>query len=149
MESSEKTLLELYDSIICIDDYNLYQMSGRIYHSYREQGITFTCIWEMVSVLEDIFDEMDFPQKSMDIRSFIKCKQPVIKDRVTVRSEYYGKTTEKKYRRGVKATFSVQVLFRQNASWQGTVCWLETEQVENFRSIYELCRLMESTVKKT
>ena len=45
---------------------------------------------------------------------------------------------------GKIATFSVRVIFRQNASWQGSVTWLEEKTEENFRSVLELVLLMHS-----
>lgn len=40
------------------------------------------------------------------------------------------------------ATFKVRILFRQNASWQGSVMWLETRHEENFRSEIELLSMI-------
>lgn len=40
------------------------------------------------------------------------------------------------------ATFKVQILFRRNATWQGSVMWLETRHEENFRSALELMSII-------
>jgi hypothetical protein len=40
----------------------------------------------------------------------------------------------------------VRVLFRQNASWQGSVTWMEGRQEESFRSALELLLLMKSAL---
>ena len=45
-----------------------------------------------------------------------------------------------------RATFGVRILFRQNASWQGSVSWLEGEREESFRSVLELILLMDSAM---
>ena len=42
------------------------------------------------------------------------------------------------WRTGKLATFKLRILFRQNASWQGSVMWLETRHEEQFRSALEL-----------
>ena len=47
---------------------------------------------------------------------------------------------------GDVATFAVRVLFRQNASWQGSVVWLEGKKEEKFRSALELFNLMGSAL---
>lgn len=47
---------------------------------------------------------------------------------------------------GKRATFALRVLFRQNASWQGSVTWLEGGQEESFRSVLELLMLMNSAL---
>ena len=51
-------------------------------------------------------------------------------------------------RTGRRATFAVRVLFRQNATWQGSVTWMEKNQEESFRSVLELLLLMNSAVSK-
>ena len=43
-------------------------------------------------------------------------------------------------------TFAVRILFRQNASWQGSVTWLEGNREESFRSVLELIFLMDSAL---
>ena len=46
--------------------------------------------------------------------------------------------------KGKMATFLVSVLFRQNASWQGTVRWVEEKKEVNFRSALELLHIINS-----
>ncbi len=46
-----------------------------------------------------------------------------------------------------KATFLIQILNRQHATWQGTVKWLENNQEIPFRSELELIRLMDSAME--
>lgn len=40
------------------------------------------------------------------------------------------------------ASFLIQVQFRQNATWQGTVSWSEQKATRRFRSMLELISLM-------
>ena len=51
--------------------------------------------------------------------------------------------------KGEKATFVVHVMYRQNATWQGSVTWAEKKQTANFRSALELIKLMDSAVEAT
>ena len=44
------------------------------------------------------------------------------------------------------ATFQLSVLFRQNASWQGTLIWTDRMMDSQFRSVLELVRLMDSAL---
>jgi len=48
--------------------------------------------------------------------------------------------------RGEQETFDVKILFRQNASWQGSVVWLEQKQEQSFRSVLELILLFDSAL---
>ena len=49
--------------------------------------------------------------------------------------------------RGEAATFALRILFRQNASWQGSITWLEGEAEQSFRSVLELILLMDSALR--
>lgn len=40
-------------------------------------------------------------------------------------------------------TFVVKVLERQNATWQGSVTWAETQRVRYFRSALELLKMID------
>ena len=44
------------------------------------------------------------------------------------------------------ATFRISVLFRQNASWQGTVLWVDRDMESQFRSALELIGLMDNAL---
>ena len=49
--------------------------------------------------------------------------------------------------RGSAATFEMRILFRQNASWQGELLWLEKNARQNFRSVLEMITLMDSALR--
>lgn len=49
---------------------------------------------------------------------------------------------------GEKNTFVIQVRCQQNATWQGSVHWVENEQTQHFRSALELIRLMDEALSK-
>ncbi len=53
---------------------------------------------------------------------------------------------EKQLKRGEKGTFVVRVMFRQNATWQGTVSWVEGGKTQHFRSMLELIHLLEDAL---
>lgn len=43
------------------------------------------------------------------------------------------------------ATFILNIKFRQNKSWQGTIEWIEKKKILNFRSALELIKIIDST----
>ena len=49
--------------------------------------------------------------------------------------------------KGDKATFAVKILFRQNASWQGSITWLDGKMEQSFRSVFELILLMDNALQ--
>lgn len=50
---------------------------------------------------------------------------------------------------GEKATFVVQIQYRQNATWQGRVVWAEKNEAKQFRSALELIKLIDSALEET
>ena len=47
----------------------------------------------------------------------------------------------------MKQTFVVEVVDQQNASWQGSVNWVNTGKQEHFRSALEFIRLIDSALE--
>ena len=43
-------------------------------------------------------------------------------------------------------TFVVKILNRQNATWQGTVTWMEEQKVQSFRSALELLKMIDGAL---
>ena len=48
----------------------------------------------------------------------------------------------------LKQSFLVEILYQQNATWQGTVKWVNNGKTQNFRSALELLRLIDSTMEQ-
>ena len=48
---------------------------------------------------------------------------------------------------GELGTFIVRVQHRQNSSWQGRITWMEKNRTLNFRSVWELLKLIVSAVE--
>ena len=47
----------------------------------------------------------------------------------------------------MKQTFLIEIVDQQNASWQGTVQWINEGKKTPFRSALELIRLLDSTME--
>ncbi len=43
-------------------------------------------------------------------------------------------------------TFIVRVQHRQNSSWQGRITWMEEDKTIQFRSVWEMVKLIESAM---
>lgn len=46
-------------------------------------------------------------------------------------------------------TFIVDIKSNQHATWQGTVEWVQQRRTENFRSMLELFKLIDSAVEES
>lgn len=46
-------------------------------------------------------------------------------------------------------TFIVKIMNRQNATWQGSVTWVDEQREQYFRSALELLKLIDGALEKT
>ena len=53
------------------------------------------------------------------------------------------KPTKKKRPENSQCTFEIVVKFKQNATWQGHIHWVEKDKKQNFRSVLEMLKLMD------
>ena len=127
---------EYRTTVICVDSYEGGVPRGRFYNPAREGGIVFESLSQLLVGMEDLMDEYQIPQSFTTVRRF------------TDTSISPETVAEELGQEGRKATFSVRVLFRQNASWQGSVSWLEGKQEESFRSVLELVLLMDGALRE-
>ena len=100
---------EYRTTIVCVDEYQDSILSGRLYHPCLSEGDSFRSLMEFFRKMEDLLDGMQFPQSFTAVRSF---SDPPLRT---------GRPPGADMREGRCATFAVRVLFRQNASWQGSV----------------------------
>ena len=121
---------ECRTTTVCVDAYENNNISGRLYNPCLERGSCFGGLMEFLTDMDSLLDDMQLPQPFQAKRSFRHVEKPLLQ------------AAETEVRTGKLATFAVRVLFRQNASWQGTVKWLEGGTEENFCSELELIVLM-------
>lgn len=125
---------EFRTTVICVDGYEKKSLSGRFYNPYCG-GERFESMTQMLLKMDDMFNEMRLPQSFTAVRSFGSSVE-----------ERSSSAPEMAAHEGKLATFAVRILFRQNASWQGSVTWLEGNREESFRSVLELIFLMDSAL---
>ena len=120
---------------VCIDSYKNGEMTGRFYNPHLAEGKPFRSLIQFLKEMEDLLDDMNFPQAFSSLRSFATPPKHQRGSPPCPVSEY-----------GMLATFAVRVIFRQNASWQGSVAWLGQGKEESFRSVLELILLIDSAL---
>lgn len=128
---------------ICIDEYDSGEIRGRIFNAYYREAIFFDNSMDMFRKLDTIFDTFDYPHATMQMRRFPSDDVPERKKIVRVRLAP-GQKLYKHDVRGRIATLKTRIMFRQNASWQGSVCWVEEDLKEDFSSVLELIMLLVS-----
>lgn len=132
--------------LVHVKKYNQYDFSGLFYTPLQESAIPFSSFAELVLKLEHQFDELQFPQNAQKIKSFIhgKNKQGEIKKTET---EFCSHDIEQNGN-SCKEKFYIHVLFRQNASWQGHIEWINRERSNDFRSTLELLHMIHEVLLK-
>lgn len=124
--------------LVCVDGCRDDSPNGRIYSMCCDHSIPFQGTMQFLLETEKLLNGMNFPQSFEMTRSF----------RPAHPAEEVLLTDEHEKRCGKIATFALRVLFRQNASWQGSVTWLEEKREESFRSALELLMLMHSAFSR-
>ena len=119
--------------MVCIDAYENQVPVGRFYTPNYQDEVDFQGVIDFIKKMESTLDQLSFAQGFASIRSFSKA--PVMD---------YRSASDGNVRSGKVATLDVRILFRQNASWQGSVTWMEGKREEAFRSVLELLFLLDS-----
>ena len=119
--------------IVCIDGYENPVPVGRFYTPNYQDEVDFHGVIDFIKKMESTLDQGAFAQGFASIRSFSKA--PVMD---------YRSASDGKVHSGKVATLDIRILFRQNASWQGSVTWMEGKREEAFRSVLELLFLLDS-----
>ena len=138
--------------LLFVEQFNSYDFSGRLFIPLEEREVLFSSFAELVLKAEQQFDKLKFPQKAQETRSFWQHKR----EDSPVQGEQEPPTEAEIYpysaaggRKKSKAKFQLHVYFRQNASWQGRIEWLDTKQSVAFRSTLELLHLVVEALRDT
>lgn len=126
---------EYRTTIVCIDAYQNDVPEGMVFNPYLSGAVRFESLMQLILQIDGLLDVIKFPQSFNKTRAFAPVSMPPS----TVRPDQ----AEPK---GKLATFLVKIIFRQNASWQGSVIWKEQRREESFRSALELLFLMNSAL---
>lgn len=129
---------EYRTTIVCVDSYTNGVLAGRFYNPSLSECETFQSLTQFLVKMNRALDEIKLPQAFDAARAFA----PPSKEKL-------GNSPRPELQEGALATFSVRVIFRQNASWQGSVTWLEEGREQSFRSVLELVLLINSALDGT
>ena len=130
---------DLKTSIIHVTSYDDKNMRGIFYNPYYGEEIAFSNLARLLFLMEDMMDEINSPQASTQSRRFGEIPKPA--ERESMRQDWLRKPNQEAI-----ATFKVKVLFRQGASWQGKLAWIERKKEMSFRSALEMIKLMDSAL---
>ena len=122
-------------SLICVDAYENSVLQGRIFDPGHNVE-AFSSLAQFLLQMEELLDRRQDPQAYTQARKFSS---------LLIQPEQDGSASC--IRKGKRATFELQILFRQHSSWQGILLWKETGMEQSFRSVLELVILMDSALR--
>ena len=120
--------------LLSVASYENKEISGTAVCPALHRRCVFSNLTQLLLKMEDMLNELNTPQRAMELRTFGSWR------------EQPSPQEERESAGPVLATMKVTVLFRQNASWQGTVEWTEQRMEAHFRSVLELIMLMDSAL---
>ena len=130
--------------ILCIDGVNTGGCFGKFYHSYSFEAEEFSSLAEMLFLMEQLFDRLNFPRRGNSERFFTDGHTPQYRKEEGNKKVMTDKELLEHH--GEQETFIVRVQHRQNNTWQGRITWADRNKTMNFRSIWEMIHLMEDAL---
>ena len=129
--------------VLCVDSMQGTGFKSRVYHAYRRDAVKDSCIEQLLFVLDEFYDSIDFPYPSEGERTFQTKKEEkcLKRERARIMSD-----EELLNRHGDLGTFIIRVQHRQNSSWQGRITWMDQDKTLSFRSMWEMIKLIASAL---
>jgi hypothetical protein len=131
-----------------VDDTTSGDYSGRMFNPYIESFLEFRSVFELIVLMDEFFDKIHFPQKTFMTRRFYGGEKTTGRS-PEVEVERFMSDEMLENEQGKRATFIVQVQFRQNATWQGTITWADEKKTSRFRSTLEMVKLMDNALAES
>ena len=126
-------------SIIAVDSYSSIDFCGKLYNPFYKQCVQIKSFQQLIKELDTLMDEIGCPMSSMEKRTFTKNSNGTERPMLLADGSEAAK--------GKLATFAIRIQYRNNASWQGRIKWIEGDAEECFRSVLELFWLIDSAMK--
>ena len=143
MDHSQWYIGALNGVVVCLDRRAGTEVSGRFYHSFSREPVTFFNLEQLLFRMEEFFNQLKFPYPSTNERYF----EPVDMDTAEEdKRSKIMKDEELLRQHGDLGSFIVRVQHRQNSSWQGRITWMEKNQTVYFRSVWDMMKLIENAL---
>ena len=127
---------------ICVDAKNHGEITGKLYHCYTEEPVKFENVIELLTISEDLFDRICYPQASTKSRCFVESAPAA----PAARPQKVTEQIDIICQRGTIGSFVLCVRFRQNSTWQGEIIWLEKGIRRRFANTLDFIKILDSAV---
>ncbi len=125
---------------VYVKGYGEHDINGYIIHEAANRAWKYGSLMELLRIYGGLLDRAKYPQETHELRRIGKPDKEGIK-------EMEANTVDiKRINKSEKPTFIVNIQYRQNASWQGTINWVEGGVTQHFRSTLEMIRLMDDAI---
>lgn len=114
-------------------------MKGHVFSGYYHKVYAFVNECDLLRSVGMLCDSMQYPQASFGHRRF---GLKYVKTEIRKADDFVDEEMEAIMSQE-KASFVVHIQFRQNATWQGSITWVEKDRTQNFRSSLEMLQLMD------
>ena len=131
---------EMKVTTVAIYSYQNKELRGTIVNPYFETPLAFNNVMQFVLLMENLLDSIGFPQRTMDLRHAAPKR---IESSNESALPSFSETADMPQGSPL-ATLELEIIFRQNASWQGSFVLREKNSVFTFRSLLELLILIDS-----
>lgn len=112
-------------------------LKGTLTNSYYDSPLYFDNLMTLLLLMNELLDSLNYPQRAMEERRFGESSGVPLADSHRLSQPEPAK---------LLASFKLNVLFRQNASWQGNLVWIDKEGEAQFRSALELVCLIDEAL---
>lgn len=122
------------------------ERTGRFFSTCRpDTPFSFNGLLDLEKQMGMVFDRLSFPQTSHEVRRFDR--QPGHHPPEEARNQQMEQLIENNENANKElenqATFVIHVRYRQNATWQGEIKWVNQNKSQYFRSSLEMIKLMD------
>ena len=124
---------------------------GMVQHIRSRQVCSFKDVLDLTLRIQEKLAETGFPQPATEKRCWTSMETVRTAGTANTGPRREGMQEKKTKKAAAKGgpTFFVRINFQQNASWQGSVQWMEGQSTRFFRSHLELMMLMQEAVDKS
>ena len=129
---------------VAVDEHEEGRLAGNVYSQRLAEPLQFANTADLLLRIEDLLDSQDFPRAFQRKRSFTDKASPKVrrKEDEQAQTNQYMDEAAVNQAQGKLRTFAINIITRQNTSWQGFLDWLDGSDRRAFNSDLELLEMI-------
>ena len=135
---------------ISILSYENENLIGQLSCPYLKNSVQFNDLTQLILIMDQIMQDCHIPKCDVRYRTFCMKRQKIVspleyKNQNDLINEESLKTSFMNLE-NTQNSFLVEIMYRQNYSWQGKMTWIQENKTKMFRSALELMHILYSTL---